>query len=218
MGSRRAWRPLPISLTCPKSYLDCQETHAVFKGTLDIKTLGGAGFASQRTTREDRVWDLSGFDGIELTLNVKHSDEKRYTFILKDELLPPEHDIGCDQSTISWEYGFVVCAQETPVSHHSTIIFIPWDSFTATYRGKEREDAKELDLTSIKRFSIMMRRYTFLCTGKSRSFWLTDVQLLWHSRGRFPTDARVHYCSEESDYVSCNFNQFESIVKCTFCG
>ena len=39
-----------------------------FYGTLDTKTLGGAGFASQRTTETDRVWDLSGTIGLDLTL------------------------------------------------------------------------------------------------------------------------------------------------------
>ena len=41
------------------------EPVARFHGTLDITALGGAGFASQRTTR-DEAWDLSGYDGVEL--------------------------------------------------------------------------------------------------------------------------------------------------------
>jgi Complex I intermediate-associated protein 30 (CIA30) len=41
---------------------------ATFNGTLDINTLGGAGFASQRTTGEDRLWDLSPYDGIEIEI------------------------------------------------------------------------------------------------------------------------------------------------------
>ena len=48
---------------------------ARFYGELDIKTLGGAGFASQRTTDDDRIWDLSGYDGIELA--VVSADGKR---------------------------------------------------------------------------------------------------------------------------------------------
>ena len=42
-----------------------------FNGELDIKTLGGAGFASQRTTG-DRTWDLSEHAGI--VLDVTESD------------------------------------------------------------------------------------------------------------------------------------------------
>jgi len=67
------------------SILSCSSTCTVarFHGNLDIKTLGGAGFASQRTTREDGSWDLSSYDGLEL--DIEKSDEKQYTFILKDE-------------------------------------------------------------------------------------------------------------------------------------
>ena len=36
-----------------------------FSGNLDAKTLGGSGFASQRTT-EDGIWDLCEYQGIEL--------------------------------------------------------------------------------------------------------------------------------------------------------
>lgn len=51
-----------------QSYIQVSEDKkiATFTGTLDIKTLGGAGFASQRTTGEDRRWDLSKYAGIEL--------------------------------------------------------------------------------------------------------------------------------------------------------
>jgi hypothetical protein len=42
-------------------------TSIVFQGAVDDETLGGAGFASQRTTGE-RDWDLSSYDGIELTV------------------------------------------------------------------------------------------------------------------------------------------------------
>jgi hypothetical protein len=43
-----------------KSYFDFDKCNAQFHGVLDIETLGGAGFASQRTTGDDRKWDLSG--------------------------------------------------------------------------------------------------------------------------------------------------------------
>ena len=50
------------------SYLDCTDKTGTFRGNLDIKTLGGAGFASQRTTQEDAEWDLSHYAGIELCI------------------------------------------------------------------------------------------------------------------------------------------------------
>ena len=120
--------------------------------------MGGAGFASQRTTDTDRTWDLSTFDGIELTFDSKQSDSKKYTFIFKDELLPPDPENGREQSTISWEFDLVVPAQSSSKQENLVKIFIPWEGFTPTYRGKERKDVEDPDLKSIRRFSIMMRR------------------------------------------------------------
>ncbi|RDW71903.1 CIA30 family protein [Coleophoma crateriformis] len=127
-----------------------QPTTAVFQGNLDIKTLGGAGFASQRTTGEDRVWDLSPYDGLLLDLDA--ADTKRYTVTLKDELLPKSSN-GREQSTVSWEYDFTVDPNAT-----GGLLFVPWKDFSPTYRGREKNDAKPLDLKNIKRFSLMMRR------------------------------------------------------------
>jgi hypothetical protein len=36
---------------------------------------------------------------------------------------------------------------------------VPWSSLKPVYRGKEKKDASKLDLKSVKRFSIMSRRY-----------------------------------------------------------
>ena len=53
-----------------QSYLDINvdQDVACFDGTLDIETLGGAGFASQRTTSDDLELDLSDYAGIELKI------------------------------------------------------------------------------------------------------------------------------------------------------
>ena len=137
------------------SYLTCLPLSPVaeFHGNLDITTLGGAGFASQRTTGEDRQWDLSSHDGLEL--DIKQSDGKRYTCVLKDSLLPKSPN-GRDQSTISWEYDF----QLHEVGKGEKI-FIPWSDLKPTYRGRNKDDAEPLDLKKVKRISLMMRRYTF---------------------------------------------------------
>ncbi|OAL50698.1 CIA30-domain-containing protein [Pyrenochaeta sp. DS3sAY3a] len=132
-----------------QSYLDISGAKARFYGTLDIKTLGGAGFASQRTTIDDQSWDLSTYDGIHLHLG--KFDGKRYTLTLKDEILPPNPDNGREQSTISYEYDF----NSAPESG----LFVPWHILKATYRGKQKEDAAPLNLKSVKRFSIMMRSF-----------------------------------------------------------
>lgn len=121
---------------------------ARFYGNLDIETLGGAGFASQRATRENSTWDLSTHIGLMLDINL--SDGKQYTIILKDKLLPTSAN-GREQSTISWEYDFKPAADGEKV-------FVRWRDFKPTYRGREKKDAEPLDLTSIKQVSLMMRR------------------------------------------------------------
>lgn len=122
---------------------------AIFRGTLDTKTLGGAGFASQRTTGEDRSWDLSKSDGI--LLDIAKCDEKKYTLILKDELLPKSSN-GREQSTISWEYDF-------KPDKNGELVHVRWHDLKPTYRGREKEGAEPLDLKNVKRISLMMRRY-----------------------------------------------------------
>jgi hypothetical protein len=121
---------------------------AKFHGTLDINTLGGAGFASQRTRGGDRTWNLSAYDGIELVID--SADDKLYTLTLKDEILPKRSD-DREQSTVSWEFDFRAEGRRT--------IFVKWSHFRATYRGKNKDDAEPLDLKNIKRFGIMIRRY-----------------------------------------------------------
>jgi Complex I intermediate-associated protein 30 (CIA30) len=143
-----------IKLTNQKSHLTCSESTARFHGHLDIKTLGGAGFASQRTTGEDRKWDLADYEGIELLIT--NGDAKQYTFILKDELLPADPATGRDQSTISYEYDFQIAMEK--VKDRTASVCIAWSDLKATYRGKEKRDAPPLDLGNIKRMSLMMRR------------------------------------------------------------
>ncbi|KAF2965626.1 hypothetical protein GQX73_g7953 [Xylaria multiplex] len=118
-----------------------------FYGELDITALGGAGFASQRSP-DPQHWDLSSFHGLRLA--TKSGDGKKYTLILKDEILPRRPD-GREQSTVSWEYDFRGGA--------GIELDIPWQSLKATYRGKPVPDAKPLDVANIKRISIMMRSF-----------------------------------------------------------
>jgi len=128
---------------------------AEFHGTLDIKTLGGAGFASHRTTGEDRKWDLSKYDG--LVLDVVKSDGKKYTLILKDELLEKSPD-GREQATVSWEYDFPIEDGDAEEGGKGKV-FVKWEDLKPTYRGRDKKDAKPLDLENIERISLMIRRY-----------------------------------------------------------
>ncbi|KAI4722465.1 CIA30-domain-containing protein [Aureobasidium sp. EXF-10727] len=138
-----------------QSFLECHSSTGRFHGNLDIKTLGGAGFASQRTTGEDRSWDLSGYAGI--VLDIAEADGK-YTFILKDELLPRNPDNGREQATISWEYDFKPCFGRSSLEKGG-LVFVPWSGLKPTYRGKEKEHAAPINLKTIKRMSIMMRSF-----------------------------------------------------------
>lgn len=119
-----------------------------FRGNLDIETLGGAGFASQRTIGQEDIWDLTGNDGIEL--DVIPSDGKCYTFSLTDEI-PEQRRDGREQSTLVWEYDFCV----SPVG---AIVRIHWKDLRATYRGRQVEEARPMDLSRIRRFRVMARR------------------------------------------------------------
>lgn len=90
-----------------------------------------------------------------------------YTFIVKDEVLPPSEG-GREQAGISWEYDFRVGkvggGSEDGEGNGGNedggkMAWIPWSEFKATYRGREKKDAPPLDLSGVKRFSLMMRRY-----------------------------------------------------------
>lgn len=133
------------------SRLDFDNPHsiAVFNGFLDIKTLGGAGFASQHTTGEDKKWDLSNYDGI--ALDIWEGDGKKYTFSLKDLLLPPTED-GREQSVVSWDHDFTV-------SQNGACLKLYWSDFKPTFRGKEHNETAPLNLSQIRRFSLMIRSF-----------------------------------------------------------
>lgn len=123
-----------------------QSVTAKFHGILDISTLGGAGFASQRTTSEIGPWDISAYDGLELTIH-QGFDGKLYTIILKDN--SSLSNWPSEEGSINWEYDFRA---------ESGNFLVKWDEFKPTFRGKPVEDARPLDLTAIKDFSIMVRR------------------------------------------------------------
>jgi hypothetical protein len=159
----RTWSPLDWTSSDDRvrggssiSKLTCSpfSRTAEFHGNLDIKTLGGAGFASQRTSGEDRRYDLSKYEA--LVLDIEKSDGKQYTVILKDELLLKSPN-GREQRTVSWEYDFKTERGEAEEMGKGKI-FVKWSEFKPMYRGREKKDAKSLDLKNVKRISLMMRR------------------------------------------------------------
>ncbi|OAP60598.1 hypothetical protein AYL99_05600 [Fonsecaea erecta] len=145
------------------SYLESRGTAACFHGTLDFTALGGAGFASQRTVGEDQHWDLSAFAGLEVSIDPLQSDDKLYTLILKDHILPPNASNGREQATISWEYDFSTsqCRPkiDSPTASSCQSVFIPWGHLKPTYRGKRTSAPNGLDLGDIRRVSIMIRSF-----------------------------------------------------------
>jgi hypothetical protein len=120
---------------------------AIFSGHLDIKTLGGAGFASQRTSSELDL-DLSAYDGIELVLG--SSDGKKYTFVLKD-------DDG-EAGSINWQVDFQVSSFD---SGEKTVNFSWWE-FNPILKGKEVDGAEDFKKHDIKRMGFMFRRYALV--------------------------------------------------------
>lgn len=143
---------------------------ARFHGNLDTQTLGGAGFASQFSPTSEQngtqtvtiastdvgpngkevIWDLGKYDGIQIALG--KSDGKVYTFILKDESTAGKREDGREKAGINWEVE--IRAEKEGVS-----VWKPWREFKATYRGKEKEDAGNLNTRKIKRIGLMMRRW-----------------------------------------------------------
>lgn len=129
---------------------------ALFHGNLDTTTLGGAGFASQRTVNNALDWDLSKYDGIELVIG--KTDGKRYAFILKDETLPEQ--LRKERSSLSWEAEFVVPSDEG--DREGNAVRLRWGDFMPTYRGKPKNDlGRGLNVEGIQGISIMMRRYVY---------------------------------------------------------
>lgn len=63
---------------------------------------------------------------------------------------------------MSWEYDFIA-------EKEGGKVFVHWDDFKATYRGREKKDAKPLDLKHVKRISLMMRRHVFLSINMKSS-------------------------------------------------
>ncbi|KAK1489044.1 complex I intermediate-associated protein 30 [Colletotrichum cuscutae] len=127
---------------------------ANFHGNLDYATLGGAGFASQRTVDDWPSLDISAYDTI--TLEIPFTDGKKYTFNLKDTVPPPVN--GVEQSGVSWEFDFQIPA----VNHTDGAVekvVMPFSAFVPTFRGRVQNDTAPLNLTSIKRANFMIRSF-----------------------------------------------------------
>lgn len=132
-------------------------------------------------------------------MEVGKDDGNRYTFVLKDEILPLMDD-GREQSTISYEYDFSAAGNYS--------VFVPWSELKPTYRGKEKDDAPPLNTKSVKRWSFMMRSFFGTQEGDF-SVEITSVKAV--SR---PEDPEAGFTSEKSDYSAVEVSKLCCINGC----
>lgn len=151
----------------------------------------------------ERRWDLSAYDGIEVEVGT--GDGKIYTLILKDGEAPGKREDGRDKAGVNWEVDFKVGGAEG--ADDVTNVWVPWGDFTATFRGKGKKDAGELQKTHVRKIGLMMRRLVQKRRGEEGSgsnltparfcVKLTDYgQLFWEAGGRLWRRAEVHVCAE----------------------
>lgn len=81
-----------------------------------------------------------------------------YTLVLKDEEPGEEGEGGRVRAGVSWEVDFGVGEGDGDGDGDGVKVFVPWEEFRATYRGKEVEDAGELKTGEVRRVGLMMRR------------------------------------------------------------
>ncbi|QPC80333.1 hypothetical protein HYE68_011085 [Fusarium pseudograminearum] len=149
-----------------QSYFDVLEpkTHenpfshpiAKFYGHLDHETLGGSGFATQRTIDGLPPTDLSKYD--RLLLEIPYSDGKIYTINIRDSDV--ETKGGKDQPSVNWAYDFQLPATKVvkgEIELHQVVIY--FKDLTPTVRGTVQKDAKPLNLAKILGASIMIRSF-----------------------------------------------------------
>ncbi|KAG8533365.1 uncharacterized protein KY384_002148 [Bacidia gigantensis] len=121
---------------------------------------------------DDRYWDLTTYDGIEVKVD-KGGDGDMYTFILKDEVEKEKTQNGRGRAGMSWEATFRAHGRtdNEPAQHSekeneevmdegdNVFVWLPWNGFKATYRGKAVEDPGTLKKERIRRVGLMMRSY-----------------------------------------------------------
>ena len=125
-------------------------------------------------------------------MEVGKGDGKVYTFIIKDEEPVGPREDGREKAGVNWEVEFRaggnLSGGENGVEEkagvgdgegeedrsQATRVWIPWESFQATYRGKEKKDAGEMKRSEVRRLGFMMRR-SASSTAIGYSCQLTDV-------------------------------------------
>ena len=114
-----------------------------------------------------------------------------YTLILKDEEMAGKREDGREKAGISWEVEFRsgqkkeaekegAAGNETSKKEKTvpTMIWVPWEDFKPTYRGKEKKDAGKLKTGEVRRVGIMMRRYVSRVFSSARILKETNAGLV----------------------------------------
>ena len=86
--------------------------------------------------------------------------------------MPGKRDGEREKAGISWEVEFRAGQKKEAEKEEgvgsdtskrgepvSSMVWVPWKDFTATYRGKEQKDAGKLKTGEVRKVGIMMRRY-----------------------------------------------------------
>jgi Complex I intermediate-associated protein 30 (CIA30) len=100
------------------------------------------------------------FSVINWALTLTDLSNKTFTFILKDTVPPtytdPDSGRNREESTILYEANF---RPSEDVSSAGERIVLPFAKFKPVYRGRDKPDAPPLDLSNIRRMSLMTRRW-----------------------------------------------------------
>ncbi|CAN8102654.1 unnamed protein product [Discula destructiva] len=140
-----------------------------FYGTLNTEVFNGTGFASQRTADDWPGLDLSAYSG--LIIEVPYTDGRKYTFNVKDTVLPPVN--GGDRASVSWEHNFQLPASLDVIAPPGDLMksIVKFEDLVPTFQGRVQNDIAPLNLASIKRMNIMIRGF-FGLEGQAGDFEL----------------------------------------------
>lgn len=141
---------------------------------------------------EQMVLFLTSFANVKILIVL--CVDKGYTFNVKDTLLPRDPNTGREQSTISYEFDFKLSPASETLAKKKSTFWIPWSSFHATYRGREKNDAPSLKIGDIKRFGIMCRSFF----GEQEGDFKLEIERI---RAVKLEDAQQHAPTEKSNIL-----------------
>lgn len=127
-----------------QSHFNESDKLAVFSGYLDTKTLGGAGFASQKTTilnEGKQPVDFGEYSGIEISV-IPRNNVRKYSLNLQSSL-------ANDQRSYKWSFE----------PQESIVYRIKWSDFEKNYRGRPDAEAPDMSPSELVSLSIMCQSF-----------------------------------------------------------